>query len=218
MRPIGDWSMSTILSRWPTPSSAAVLAGMLARAVQPPRQRLVERLDDQRALAAARHAGDAGEGAERDAGRHVLQVVLARALDRQPAAALAARRLAPDLGDRDLAEARQILAGEAGAVAHHLLGRALGDRHGRHARRRPGPCRPDGRRRGSLPRRARPPAPCCRGRAGGSASSAAGRCRAGAGRSTARPAHRARRSGPSRSARRAGCAGSRRPTACPRCG
>jgi hypothetical protein len=82
-------------------------AGMLARAVQPPRQRLLERLDDQGALAAARHAGDAGEGAERDAGRHVLQVVLARALDRQPAAAALAvalavlgRRLAPELRDR----------------------------------------------------------------------------------------------------------------------
>ena len=48
------------------------------------------------------------------------------ALDRQPAAALGGR-LAPDLGHRDLAEAREILAGEAGAVAHHVLGRALGD-------------------------------------------------------------------------------------------
>ena len=45
---------------------------------------------------------------------------------------------------------------------------------------------------------------------------AAARCRAGAARSTARRARRARRSAPSRSARRAGCAGSRRPTACPR--
>ena len=47
------------------------------------------------------------------------------------------------------------------------------------------------------------------------ASRAAGRCRADAGRSTARRAHRARRSGPSRSARRGGCAGSRRPTSVP---
>src|SRR5713226_326907 len=85
----------------------AMHAGMLARAVQPPRQRLVERLDDQRTLAAARYAGDAGEGAEWDAGRDVLQVVLAHALDRQPAAAALAialavlgRRLAPELRDR----------------------------------------------------------------------------------------------------------------------
>ena len=45
---------------------AVMRAGMLARAVQPRGQRLVERLDDQRGLAAAGHAGDAGEGAERD--------------------------------------------------------------------------------------------------------------------------------------------------------
>ena len=146
------------------------------------------------------------------------RLLLARALDRQPAVAGVAGGSRRDLGDRDLAEARQVLAGQAGAVAHHLLGRALGDRPCRHARRRPGPCRPGGRRRGSRPRHARPPAPCCRGRAAASASSAAGRCRAGAGRSTARRARRARRSGPSRSARPAGCAGSRRPTACPRCG
>ena len=104
----------------------AVLAGMLARAVQPARQGLVERLDDQGALAAARDAGDAGEGAERDAGRHVLQVVLARALHGQPAAALG-RRLAALLGNGHLAKAREVLAGEAGAVGHDLLGRALGD-------------------------------------------------------------------------------------------
>ena len=35
MRPIGDWSMSTILSRWLDAVEAAVHAGMLARAVQP---------------------------------------------------------------------------------------------------------------------------------------------------------------------------------------
>ena len=196
---------------------SAVHAGMLARIVEPLGQRLVERLDDQRALAAARHAGDAGEGAERDAGRHVLQVVFLGALDGEPAPAALAplwRRLAPRLGDRDLAKAGEVLAGEAGAVAHHVLGRALGDHVAAMRGRRPGPCRPGGRRRGSRPRRARPPAPCCRGRAAGSASSGDGRCRAGAGRSTARPARRARRSGRSRSARRAGCAGFRRPTGC----
>src|SRR5260370_4797385 len=101
-------------------------AWIRALAFQPPRQRLVERLDDQRTLAAARYAGDAGEGAEWDAGRDVLQVVLAHALDRQPAAAFGGR-LAADLGDGDLPEARQVLTGKAGAVAHHLLGGALGD-------------------------------------------------------------------------------------------
>ena len=42
---------------------------------------------------------------------------------------------------------------------------------------------------------------------------AAARCRAGAGRSTARRARTSRRSGPSRSATRGGCAAPRRPTA-----
>ena len=56
---------------------------------------------------------------------------------------------------------------------------------------------------------------CCRDRAAAAACRAGGHCRADAGRSTARRARRARRSAPSRSATRAGCAGSRRPTACP---
>ena len=47
---------------------------------------------------------------------------------------------------------------------------------------------------------------------------AAGRCRAGAGRSTARRARTSRRSGPSRSATRAGCAAPRRRTASRRSG
>ena len=51
----------------------------LRRAVELARHRLVERVDQQRRLAAARHAGDAGEQAERDLGGDVLQVVAARA-------------------------------------------------------------------------------------------------------------------------------------------
>ena len=44
----------------------AVDAGReLARVVELPRQRLVERVDHQRRFAAARNAGDAGESAER---------------------------------------------------------------------------------------------------------------------------------------------------------
>ncbi len=43
-----------------------VLGGNLARAVDAPRRRLVERLDQEGGLAAARHAGDGGENAERD--------------------------------------------------------------------------------------------------------------------------------------------------------
>jgi hypothetical protein len=78
----------------------------------------------------------------------------------------------------------------------------------------PARCRRRNPPRGSPPRHAPPRARCCPGRAGSSAWSAAGHCRAGAARWRARPAHRARRSAPSRSARPAGCAGSRRPKAC----
>jgi hypothetical protein len=49
-------------------------AGVLARAVQPAGDRLVERIDQQGRLAAARDAGDAGERAERDLGGDVLEV------------------------------------------------------------------------------------------------------------------------------------------------
>ena len=112
----------------------------------------------------------------------------------------------------------EVLAGQALRARHHLLRRAA--RHhlaAVHAGARPhvdqvvGAC-------GWRPRRARRRSPCCRCRAAASAPPAAGRCRAGAGRSTARRARRARRSAPSRSARPAGCAGSRRRTACPRRG
>ncbi len=41
-------------------------AGMLARAHEAARGRLVERLDQEGRLAAAGHAGDGGEDAERD--------------------------------------------------------------------------------------------------------------------------------------------------------
>src|SRR3546814_3246027 len=51
---------------------------------------------------------------------------------------------------------------------------------------RRGPCRRHSRHGGSHPRHARRRSPCCRGREGASASRAAGRCRAGGDRSTAR--------------------------------
>ena len=123
MRPIGDWSMSMTLSRCSRPSIASCGAGRLARAVEPLGHRLVERLDDQRRLAAAGDAGDAGEGAERDVDGDVLEVVGARALDAQPLAGAGAARF----GHRDLLVAGQVLRGQAGRVAHHLVGRAGGD-------------------------------------------------------------------------------------------
>ncbi len=68
-----------------------VRAGFLARAVDGLGQRAVENVVDQRAFAAAAYAGDHGHHAQRDADRHVLQVVLARAGDGEPLAGERAR-------------------------------------------------------------------------------------------------------------------------------
>ena len=57
------------------PVDAAMGAGHGARAVEPPGRRLVQRLDHQGGFAAARHAGHAGEHAEREHGVDLLQVV-----------------------------------------------------------------------------------------------------------------------------------------------
>jgi hypothetical protein len=80
VRPIGDWSMSMTLSRCSSPRCGRA-GRVLARAVELARDGLVERVDQQRRLAAAGDAGDAGEQAERDLGGDVLQVVAARADD-----------------------------------------------------------------------------------------------------------------------------------------
>src|SRR6185503_1681192 len=97
---------------------------MLACAVQLARRRLVERLDHERGLAATRYAGNAGEGAERNLRRHVLQIVAARACDLEPAIVgrgPALRRY------RDLLQTDEIFSRQALGRAHDVLGRALGD-------------------------------------------------------------------------------------------
>ena len=60
-------------------------AGMLAGAVELAGDGLEERVDEERGLAAAGDAGDAGEEAERDFGGDVLQIVAARADDLEAA-------------------------------------------------------------------------------------------------------------------------------------
>ena len=62
---------------------------LLARVVEPLGERLVQGLDDQGRLAAARDAGDAAEGAERDLGGDVLQIVPARVEDAEDLARMA---------------------------------------------------------------------------------------------------------------------------------
>ena len=212
MRPIGDWSMSMILSRCSTPSMRSCAPGCSRAPFRRRAERLVERVDDQRRLAAARHAGDAGEGAERESRGDVLQVVGARAHHARGSGRAGRGRRSSGTSMRR--RPVRYCAGEAVGICQHLRRACPRRRRGRRGCRRPAPCRSDDRRCGSPPRHARRRARCCRGRAAAAASRAAGRCRAGAGRSRARPAHRARRSGRSRSGWPAGCAGSRRPTAC----
>ena len=77
----------------------------------------IERLDEEGRLAAARDAGHRGEQAKRNVDGDVLEVVGARAVDREPAAA---GGLPPLLRHRDLLEAGEILPGEAVGVGHHL--------------------------------------------------------------------------------------------------
>ena len=102
---------------------AVVRGGAFAGVVQLAGDGLVERVDQQRRLAAAGDAGDAGEQAERNLGRDVLEVVAAR-VDHLDGAAMVRR--AP-LRHLDLELAGEIFAGQRVRVAHDLGGRAFGD-------------------------------------------------------------------------------------------
>ena len=183
--------------------------------VQPLRQRAQQRVDHQRRLARARHAGHAGEHADREAARSRSRRLCAA---RAPAASAC---WLPDWrrwrGTSIVLRPDRYAPVSDVRVAVDVLGRARGDdAPAVHARARPHVDDVVGRR-GSCPRRARRPARCCRDRAAASASRAGARCRAGAGRSTARRGCRARRPASCRSASPAGCAAPRRPTASPRC-
>ncbi len=122
MRPIGDWSMSITLSICSKPSIRSCSAGIFARAHDAARGRLVERLDQEGRLAAARNAGHRGEDAERNRGRDVLQIVAAGADDLD---FLALLRLAPLGGNGNAEFAGQIFAGQRLRIGHDVLRRAL---------------------------------------------------------------------------------------------
>src|SRR5262249_50028452 len=102
---------------------AVMRARMQPGAVEPARQRLVQGLDDQRRFAAARYPGDANEGAERQGDIDALQVVLARA--HNPTLVAVAR--AARLRHGNLAEAGDVLAGEAFGMAEHVVRQSGGD-------------------------------------------------------------------------------------------
>src|SRR5262249_55464263 len=92
------------------PLDGVVLAGMLARPDELARHGAIQRLDEESGLAAAGHAADRGEQAERNIHGDALEVVGARAEHGEPAAA---HGLPPLLRHRDLPKAGEILAGEA---------------------------------------------------------------------------------------------------------
>ena len=98
--------------------------GMLAALVQLARGGLVQRLDHQRGFAAARNAGDAGQRAQRNGRRDVLQIVALGAEHLEPAIV---RRLAPLGGNRNLLQSDEIFSRQAVGVGHDLVRRAFGD-------------------------------------------------------------------------------------------
>ena len=97
---------------------------MLDRAVELARHGLVKRIDDQRRLAAAGDAGDAGEEAERNIDAHVLQIIAGRVDDLELARRV---RLAPCARHRHLQTSGQILPGQRLRIFHDLGRRALRD-------------------------------------------------------------------------------------------
>ncbi len=98
--------------------------GGVGRIVQTPRGGLVQGLDGEGRLAAARHAGDAGEDADRDLARDVLQVVARGAGDLQhPLAVDGAAAFGRQF---DLARPGQVLAGQGFWIGHDFRRRALG--------------------------------------------------------------------------------------------
>ena len=124
MRPIGDLVDVDDLVEVLDAGDLVVLAGVVLGVVELARHGLEERVDQQRRFSAARDAGDAGEEADGDRGRDVLQVVCAGADDGQHLRFIG--RLAR-FRDRHVADAREVFAGEARRVVHDVGWRALGD-------------------------------------------------------------------------------------------
>ena len=95
---------------------------MLARVVEAARHGFVNRFDEQSGFATTRYAGDAGEGAERDFGTDIFEVVRLRAghLERFAIALTALGR------HSDLQHAGEILASQAFGVGHDVIDRAFG--------------------------------------------------------------------------------------------
>ena len=102
---------------------AIVRGRALAGIVQPARQRLVQRIDQQRRLATAGHAGDAGEQAERNFGGDIFEIVAARADDFQRPRLI----FGAAFRDRDHQLAGEIFAGPGVRRRHQVVDAALCD-------------------------------------------------------------------------------------------
>ena len=98
------------------PGDLVVFSGEDAGAVEGAGGGGVERVDGEARLARARDAGDAGEGAERDARGDAPEVVRGRAVDGE----LLAIALAAFRREGDRAAAREIVGGEAGLARHQV--------------------------------------------------------------------------------------------------
>ena len=118
---------------------------------------------------------------------------------------------AADLGDRDRALPREVLAGDRPRLGEQLLQRAGDDDLAAVLACARTDVDDVVGRRGSSLRRARRRSPCCRCRAAARACRSGAGCRAGGGRSRVRRARRARRRGRCRSAMPGGCVAPRPP-------
>ena len=194
-----------------------VLAGLAFALVQIAVQRLDEDVADQRALAAAADAGDADERAERNLDVDVLEVVVRRAEDARGSCRCRLRRRCCR-ESRSAARRERYCAGQAARLLADVAGRSLHD-HFAAAHAGAGAEVDDligGPHRLFVvldddDRVAHVAQPAERPQAGG-------RCRAGAGRSTARRGYTARRPGRCRSGRPGESAATRRPRASAPCG
>ena len=101
---------------------AITFSGNDLRMVQLPRERLVEHLIHQRALAGTGDSRDHGHDAQRKGNINMLQVVHRRAADREPPG-----RFPALLRDLDPARAGEILPCEGGRILHNLRRRARRD-------------------------------------------------------------------------------------------
>ena len=136
-------------------------AGALVAAIEPLRQRPVKRVQHQGGLARSRHSRDTGNHTQRNGDVEVAQVVLARALDRQPAAPTAGGGApGPRFRARPPGTCRS-------ANWDCASPRAACPAPPRSRRERPlrGPCRSGNRLRSWCRDHARRPGRCCPGRA-----------------------------------------------------